>query len=227
MRGKSEYTYECKWAADPPLENREKADPNEKFIKIGKIGKYDLSKYKVSKQGNIINKKNQLIKGSLEDGYRQMHLYCSKIKKIINISAHRIVAYKFISNDDSDNKIEVNHIDKNRSHNHYLNLEWVTHQENMIHALGKMVKMIDPNTNKVLKIFKTINDARRYLESSGKSNISDVCNGIRKICKGYKWEWVKENEILNMPVITIPITNDKTKMKEMMKKLNSEKIVEV
>ena len=48
-------------------------------------------------------------------------------------SVHRLVALAWIKN--KNNKPQVNHIDGNRSNNHYLNLEWVTNSENMAHAI--------------------------------------------------------------------------------------------
>lgn len=44
---------------------------------------------------------------------------------------HRLVASAFIQN--PSGKPNVNHIDLCKSNNHYRNLEWVTHQENMDH----------------------------------------------------------------------------------------------
>ena len=47
-------------------------------------------------------------------------------------SVHRLVATAFIMN--KNNHPCVNHIDGNRSNNHFLNLEWVTNQDNVNHA---------------------------------------------------------------------------------------------
>lgn len=43
---------------------------------------------------------------------------------------HRIIALKFIENDDPENKTEVDHCNRNRSDYHIENLRWVTPSEN-------------------------------------------------------------------------------------------------
>jgi hypothetical protein len=48
-------------------------------------------------------------------------------------SVHRLVAQHFIAPATSE-KDQVNHIDNNGLNNHYLNLEWVTGSENMLHS---------------------------------------------------------------------------------------------
>lgn len=47
---------------------------------------------------------------------------------------HRLVAKTYVKNDNPVRKTEVNHIDHNKLNNDYQNLEWVTHEENMIKA---------------------------------------------------------------------------------------------
>ena len=56
--------------------------------------------------------------------------------------SHRLVAKYFLDN--PGGKLEVNHIDGNKSNNHVSNLEWCTTQENLEHKrinnLGKTLK---------------------------------------------------------------------------------------
>lgn len=63
----------------------------------------------------------------------------------------------------------------------------------------KQVEMLDKKTNEVILTFDSTRDAARYLiqtlslnpksESGYSSHISEVCNGKRKTCQGYKWRY--------------------------------------
>lgn len=52
--------------------------------------------------------------------------------KTYRVTVHRLVAENFIPN--PEGKPHINHIDNDSLNNHLINLEWVTHSENMIHA---------------------------------------------------------------------------------------------
>ena len=63
----------------------------------------------------------------------------------------------------------------------------------------KGVEMLDKNTEEVLNTFSSTRDAARYLikekglkpsnEGGYSGHISEVCQGKRKTCQGYKWRY--------------------------------------
>ena len=206
----SKLTYGYKWAADPPIEPKVKIKNITEFKTIGMISGRDFSNYKIHKNGKLINHKNEIMTPTYDkNGYARVHL-CDKnnIGHSYMCRIHRLVAHVYCKNVEI-NKIQVNHKDKNRANNNNKNLEWMTPQENIIHAMGKMVKMIDPNTDTVLKVFRCVKDADCYLEVSTNSHIGEVCNGKWKTYRGYKWAWVEPNEKINLPIIAMPYVNKK------------------
>lgn len=79
-------------------------------------------------------------------GYFQVNL--SKDSKVTHCYIHRLVAEAFILN--PENKPQVNHIDGNKHNNNIDNLEWVTNQENSVHAYDMGLKIITPELRKKL-----------------------------------------------------------------------------
>lgn len=56
--------------------------------------------------------------------------------------------------------------------------------------ITKKVKMINAQTNEIIKIFDSLSDAERFLNKpKATAHISQVCNHIRKTAFGYKWEF--------------------------------------
>lgn len=163
---------------------------NEKFKKIGIFNGNNLSDYMISTHGNIKNKvTGKILKFTISD-YAQIQLRDKITKKGRNYMLHRLVANAFVPNDDVENKTTVNHIDENKFNNHFENLEWTTPKENTTYSMGKSVKMISIETNEVLRTFKSTSDAGRFVgKLKACSDISRVCNGTKKTCKGYKWTW--------------------------------------
>lgn len=86
--------------------------------------------YSVSDTGLVKNtKRNYILRGYIHTkGYKKVMI---KGKKYF---IHRLVATYFIPN--PDNKPHVNHIDKNKLNNHYINLEWCTNTENAVHSFN-------------------------------------------------------------------------------------------
>lgn len=103
-------------------------------------------------------------------GYHRVELWKSgKAKKFF---VHRLVAEAFIPNDDPD-KNSVNHIDGNKSNNSESNLEWVTHRQNVDHAMetGLQLKGEDVGTS----IYKEqrIHQACKFIEK-GDMSLQDI-----------------------------------------------------
>ncbi len=60
-------------------------------------------------------------------------------------------------------------------------------------ALKKPVKMINPSTQEIIRIFNSISDASEELKIND-SNISMVCKGHRQTAGGYIWEYLEKTE---------------------------------
>jgi len=91
-------------------------------------------RYMVSDDGNIYSiKSKKNLKLNKTMGYLCCVVSMGKRGKTKCIKAHIAVAENFIKNDDC-RKIEVNHIDGDKTNNKVSNLEWVTPKENSQHA---------------------------------------------------------------------------------------------
>lgn len=69
---------------------------------------------------------------SCRNDYKRIQIVINGKRKTFGI--HRLVAMAFIGVPENYREMDVNHKDGNKSNNHYSNLEWVTHKENMYHA---------------------------------------------------------------------------------------------
>lgn len=89
-----------------------------------------LHGFYVFSNGIVINKFGKSISTRInKSGYVTIAIYYNG--KYRRTGLHRILAESFIPN--PENKAEVNHKDLNKQNNSLENLEWCTHQENMIH----------------------------------------------------------------------------------------------
>lgn len=161
--------------------------------------------YEVSNKGRIKSKhygKEVFLKTQKTyDGYITIKLSIGgKSKRYI---LHRLVAIAFLDN--PENKPQVNHIDCNKTNNFSDNLEWVTAQENVMHAWKNGL-----NGNTVYFFEKKI--------------VEDYKNGMisTELTKKYKTSWLAIRKLLKkngLEIITISERNsiykfDKNELKK-------------
>lgn len=137
--------------------------------------------YEISTYGNIRNSiTKKLIKKTIKNGYYYAVLFNKSFR--VNI----LVANNFLFNDDTKNKIYVNHIDGNKLNNNINNLEYITPSENVIHAIKNKLLII--NTQKIGKYNKNHELLKIYdsiIEASRETGIDD--GSICKTCKQYQF----------------------------------------
>jgi len=125
--------------------------------------------YKISNFGRASRTKNghtDIMPQTLCSGYHIVQFRTTQATDI-NEYTHRLVATLFIPNVDPSLYVEVNHIDGNKENNHVSNLEWVTHTQNVEHAVRTGLANGCPG-NKVINLttgqtFKNVSEACRWL----------------------------------------------------------------
>ena len=169
-------------------------------------------KYQVSNLGNVKSLKRKVKFGTqwrivverlcaqrMFGAYKQVVL--GNTPKFV----HRLVAMAFIPN--PENKPEVNHKNGNKTDNRAENLEWVSHQENAIHAF-RVLKHTSGNKgkfgkdNKKSRIVQQLKDGIVINEYYGCAEASRMTGirvaGIRGVCNhndkhksagGFEWRW--------------------------------------
>jgi hypothetical protein len=169
----------------------------------------DFPNYSVSNFGNVKNNvNNKIMKLNLKGGYYNVSLTNSECRT--NFKAHRLVALAFIEN--TENKPEVNHINKNKLDNSVSNLEWATRKEQNTHrSIGLHYKS---NKNKsiyrlnyhdeILEQYNSIEDAGKWAfenklaksAHSGRNAIGNCLNGLSIKAYNFKWKFV-DNSLEN------------------------------
>ena len=163
------------------------------FKKIGIFKDTDFSDYEINSYGQIrkCGTEHIMLTQQLQ-GYLVINIKCKIKKKTISLRIHRVVATIFIPN--SNNYEIVHHKDSNRSNNHISNLEWTTHQQNIIYSCGKKVAQYSLD-DKLIKIFNTATEASKTLNKNS-SSISQAINGKKYTAYGFKWKFYKEETII-------------------------------
>jgi hypothetical protein len=147
----------------------------------------------VSNKGRVINLKGAIGNGTLtSQGYKTVSIGRKRR------SIHRLVMATFYGEDKTR---VVNHIDGDKTNNKLENLEYLTVQENNIHAVetglrqiylnghkSKRVQQLDLKSGQVIAEFASGAEAGRSVKVHG-NGITGVCNGVGKTSAGFGWRW--------------------------------------
>ena len=98
--------------------------------------------YAVSDEGEVFSKTTKRIMKQFKNnsGYLCLHIK-GKAKTV-----HRIVAEAFVPIPKTDEKLEVNHINYDKTDNRAVNLEWLTHAENCAHSESRRRTLLKKRT---------------------------------------------------------------------------------
>ncbi|MCK9234865.1 MAG: HNH endonuclease [Gammaproteobacteria bacterium] len=89
----------------------------------------------ISKNGVVIDWTDNFKPVSiLDDQYKNLNIYDPERGFVRSVPLHRLLGLAWINNDNYQEKPIMNHIDGNKYNNQLSNLEWVSHQENNVHA---------------------------------------------------------------------------------------------
>lgn len=159
-----------------------------------RIDGYD--NYEVNELGQVRNSNTGRILKPNKNARGYWYVVLSKKCKLKTLRVHRLVALAFLPN--TDDKPEVNHKDANKDNNNVENLEWVTHLENIKHAID--LGLSKPSISVVqytidgeyIAEYESITKATKAV--NGKDiNIKKVCDGIWKQHKNYIWRYKDVN----------------------------------
>lgn len=173
----------------------------EDYEGIYKVSNYGRVKRVGEYRNQVTSWKSDRILTPGDNGRGYLFVQLSKNNHVKRMYIHRLVANAFVPN--PDKKLTVNHIDGNKSNNHYLNLEWNTYSENNIHALEKLDRNMKNKADSIpvlqysidgqfIKEYPSMREAERQ---TGIKAIWQVCIGkkYRKTAGGYIWKY-KNNQ---------------------------------
>lgn len=170
----------------------------EGYYQISNLGRVkSLERDVYSKDGLFRRHKEETIKipKKKQDGYLCVTLSVNGKNK--TFSVHVLVATAFVEKPLSDERLEVNHIDMNRTNNCAWNLEWVTHKDNVRHssAVGKYsvskigtkngrsvpIRIVDPEKGIDL-VFGTKMECAEWMKEhfNLRFNVNGIFSGITK-----------------------------------------------
>lgn len=160
--------------------------------------------YEASSLGNIRNAKTLQVKkgdGKDKNGYRTVWVQGNPVKLA------RLVASAFIPDFDiHDQKVEIDHIDRDKLNNKPTNLRMAddkmqsSNRDHSNAARGKKcpVEQLDLATGQVVQVHESVNAAARATGSAA-GNISRVLAGKAKQTGGFGWRYKTGDNVADLP----------------------------
>lgn len=150
--------------------------------------------YFITPDGKCYNSKTgKYLKGQIncKNGYISFNITMPNGEKK-RIYAHRAVAEAYIENSFPTTKIEVNHIDGNKTNNYIDNLEWVTKEENAQHALNNELRKFDHifcfNKDKELVAeYINVSEASKAVGLSKSMIFQELQKDVKSLSGGFYW----------------------------------------
>lgn len=177
---------------------------------VGFEGIYQVSNLgRVKSLGNDKNRKEKILKGS-KDRVGYLFIRLNKEGKVKTFKVHRLVAQAFIPN--TDNSLQVNHINEIKDDNRVENLEWCDCKYNINYGsrTEKTQKPILQFTKECEFIRKWKSGTQVEKEIGIKQNSISAClKGRCKTAAGYKWGYADDYEKIPFKVFDLEIYNKK------------------
>lgn len=126
--------------------------------------------HKVTEFGDVFTLDGRAVSlAKNNDGYLRAKLRLG-VNKHTTITAHRLVAMAYCEGYAKD--LTVNHIDGNKTNNHYTNLEWVSRKQNLEHASRTGLLRTSVTDADVLKIQALVLAGVRIKDIVGQVGVS-------------------------------------------------------
>lgn len=165
--------------------------------------------YAISDRGRVKSlKSGRVLKPGINSNGYELVVLCKNGKQK-NYTVHRLVAEAFIPN--TDNLLQVNHIDECKTNNDVSNLEWVTASQNMKHSAHQQSCRINQLTldGKFVKVWGSSRQINKELGYNA-SSIIQCCKGKYKQRHGFRWQYSdpSQQRKFNRPVAALTMDGD-------------------